>query len=151
MYLVGIVAVGVPLPVCGLDAGDVDAEVLALLHRDHLRGGLKAELLHHRFEVVLTRTLWRKRWREKKRDYKSNVMRGEALFELDSFYRGRSCKVIFTCCVCNSSGPFILDRGSLSFPHIIALSPGVKCHESHSAGCQKHNAITLRRCQFKLD
>ena len=45
------------VPIGGLDAGDVDAEVLALVHRDHLGGGLEAELLHHGLEVVLARTL----------------------------------------------------------------------------------------------
>lgn len=37
----------------------MDAEVLTLLHCDHLRCWLKAELFHHRLEVVLTGALRR--------------------------------------------------------------------------------------------
>lgn len=47
------------MPVSSFDACDIDAETLALLHCNHLRCRLKAELLHHRFEVVLTRALRR--------------------------------------------------------------------------------------------
>lgn len=51
------------IPVSSLNAGYVNAEVLTLLHCDHLRCRLKAELLHHGLEVVLTRTLRRdKKW-----------------------------------------------------------------------------------------
>jgi len=46
-----------PVPVRRLDAGDVDVQVLALFHRDHLGGGLEAKLLHHGLEVVLPWTL----------------------------------------------------------------------------------------------
>lgn len=44
-------------PVGSFDARDVDAEVLTLLHCDHLGRRLKAELLHHGLEVVLAGAL----------------------------------------------------------------------------------------------
>lgn len=47
----GCVPVGCPIP------GDGDLQVLALLYLNHLGGRLKPELLHHGFEVILTRTL----------------------------------------------------------------------------------------------
>lgn len=49
------------IPVSSLDAGYIDAEVLTLLHCDHLRRWLKAELLHHGLEVVLTGALRREK------------------------------------------------------------------------------------------
>lgn len=49
------------IPVSSLDAGYTNAEVLTLLHCDHLRRWLEAELLHHRLEVVLTGTLRREK------------------------------------------------------------------------------------------
>lgn len=45
------------IPVRSLNASYVDIKALTLLHCDHLRRWLKAELLHHGLEVVLTRTL----------------------------------------------------------------------------------------------
>lgn len=53
------------IPVSSLNASYINAEVLTLLHCDHLRCRLKAKLLHHGLEVVLARTLWR----EKSSDY----------------------------------------------------------------------------------
>lgn len=50
-----------PVPVCSLNASYIDAQVLPLLHCDHLRCWLKAELLHHGFKVVLSRTLRREK------------------------------------------------------------------------------------------
>lgn len=44
-------------PVSSLDASYIDAEVLTLLHRDHLRCWFKTEFFHHGLEVVLPRTL----------------------------------------------------------------------------------------------
>lgn len=45
------------IPVCSFDASYINTEVFTLLHCNHLRCRLKAELLHHGLEVVLTRTL----------------------------------------------------------------------------------------------
>ena len=53
------------IPVSGLDASDIDTEVLTLFHCDHLRRRLKAELLHHGLEVVLTGTLRRGKQKNK--------------------------------------------------------------------------------------
>lgn len=47
----------VVVPVSGFDASNVDAEVLTLLHCDHLGRRFKAELLHHGLEVILARAL----------------------------------------------------------------------------------------------
>lgn len=44
-------------PVSSFDARYVNAEVLTLLHCDHLGRRFKAELLHHGLEVVLARAL----------------------------------------------------------------------------------------------
>lgn len=49
------------IPVSSLNASYINAEILTLLHCDHLRRWLKAELLHHGLEIVLTRTLRRER------------------------------------------------------------------------------------------
>lgn len=50
------------LPVCSFYSSYINTEVFTLLHCNHLRCRLKAELLHHGLEVVLTRTLRKKRW-----------------------------------------------------------------------------------------
>lgn len=60
------------IPVSSFDACDIDAETLTLLHRNHLRCWLKAELLHHRFEVVLTRALRREGGRGGERMFMSS-------------------------------------------------------------------------------
>lgn len=73
------------LPVRSFDSSYINTEVFTLLHCNHLRCRLKAELLHHGLEVVLTRTL-----REKKvgsRKYRMDrwtKTQGKASLELPS-------------------------------------------------------------------